>query len=150
MDSIKINWEKFREAFSKISYFTFDENISDNDLKPKFLLSDDKKEAMEASQQMIDALPQINTWKYPLEKMNPDIIAMILNLNERLSRIENDYKHRIEILEQNNIVIKSIFTEKDPEPPDENGTLEELEIIYYNNHKEANQEEFKLPDEAEK
>ena len=55
----------------------------------------------------------------PEYKKNPDIIAMILNLNESLSRIENEYNRRIENLEQDNMTMKAIFTcnkEKEPEP----------------------------------
>lgn len=143
MTLISINWKKFIESFSKIEYFTFDEKIEN--AKLKILLDKDDKESLKTK--------QFNTWKYPLERQNPDIIAMILNLNERLSKIENEYKHRIKALEQDNMTMKAIFTcngEKEPEPHNGNGTLEDLEIYYNNNHKEENQEEFKLPNEEKK
>ena len=125
--------------FEITGYLAFDEKIEK--AKLKFLLDDNAKEALKTK--------QLNTWKYPLERQNPDIIAMILNLNERLAKIENEHKHKIEALEQDNMALKAIFLcnkEEESEPPNGNGTLEELEIYYDNNHKK--QGEFNLAEEV--
>lgn len=140
MTIISINWEKFKEAFSKIKYFHFDERIEK--VRLKFLLDENEKESLKTKQS--------NTWNFPLERQNPDIISMVLNLNERLSKIENEHKHKIEVLEQDNMTMKAIFTcngEEEPENFDGNGTLEDLEVYYNNNHKENN-DEFKSPNET--
>lgn len=138
MDSIKINWEKFRSLFELTGYLTFDEEIEQKRLK--ILLDKDQKETLK--------IKQFNTWKYPLERQNPDIIKMILNLNERLSAIEK----KIGAIENSIMNLNGILIcnkEEEPEPQDGNGTLEDLEVYYNNNHKE-NQEEFKLSDEVKK
>ena len=127
---MKINWEKIKKDFEKITYYSFSEEIERKKLK--FLLNDEDKQCLK--------LNQLNTWDYPLERQNPNIIKILLNLNSRLLIAETSLKKKIEKLEQDLENLKGIFVcDKEAEEPDGfgNGSFKDLEVYY----EEANKKE---------
>lgn len=127
---MKFNWENFKKEFAKTGYLTFDPEIETKFLK-SIRLSEDEKETLK--------FKQFNTLNYPLERQNPDILMMILDINSRLQAIENDLLQRIEKLERECVQLKEIFIcdkETEPKHIEGNGTIKDLEVIYKNGNKE--------------
>ena len=56
-----------KKDFEKITYYSFSEEIERKKLK--FLLNDEDKQCLK--------LNQLNTWDYPLERQNPNIIKSL-------------------------------------------------------------------------
>lgn len=117
----KINWDKLSKEVSKIEYAVFDENLESKRLK--ILLNEEDKELIK--------LRQVNTLDYPLERQNPNILQMLLNLNQRMEIIENTIIKKIEAIEYDISSLKSIFicSREKEHSIDGNGTLEDLEKL---------------------
>ena len=121
MTKHKINWDKLSKEVSKIEYAVFDENLESKKLK--ILLNEEDKELIK--------LRQVNTLDYPLERQNPNILQMILNLNQRMEIIENTMIKKIKVIEHDISSLKSIFicSKEKEHSIDGNGTLEDLEKL---------------------